>query len=141
LLASPAGNGNIFYGFDTLNKAFQELLPFLKETELKNPDKATDTAFHRAFHIREQFFLFIQKDPETLRYFYPSLTAFTSPVSWASAVSLDEKLKKADSQKPLFVNIGGGHGYQCDSFRKAIANRFIGRVINQGLPRTLAEAP
>lgn len=129
------------YGFNTLNKAFQELPALLKEKGYKNPDQALDTAFHRAFNTKEQFFLFIQQDPETIRYFHPSLTAFASPVSWTSVVPLAQKLQEADKNEPLFVDVGGGHGYQCAAFRKATAEHFPGRVINQDLPETLAEAP
>ncbi|KAI9641135.1 hypothetical protein NHQ30_010565 [Ciborinia camelliae] len=142
LLASPVGKGNIMYGFNTLNKAFQELPDFLKETGYKNPDDPLDTAFHRAFDTKEQFFIYIQQVPEIMRYFYPSLTAFKSPVPWASVFPLAEKLREADENVPLFVDIGGGHGYQCDAFRKAITEHDIsGRVINQDLPGTLASAP
>ncbi|KAF7948887.1 hypothetical protein EAE96_008069 [Botrytis aclada] len=142
LLASPAGKGNIMYGFDTLNKAFQELPDFLKESRYRNPEQPLDTAFHRAFDTKEQFFLYVQNVPEIIKYFYPSLTAFKSPVSWTSVVPLVEKLREADTNVPLFVDIGGGHGYQCDAFRKATAEHLLpGRVVLQDLPGTLAEAP
>lgn len=58
-----------------------------------------------------------------------------------SVVPLAERLRGADKNVPLFVDIGGGHGYQCAAFRKATAEHFHGRVINQDLPETLAEAP
>ncbi|TGO67431.1 hypothetical protein BOTNAR_0042g00160 [Botryotinia narcissicola] len=96
-LASPAGKVNIVYGFNTLNKAFQELPDFLKEN---------------------------------------------SPVSWTSVVPLVEKLREADPNVPLFVDIGGGHGYQCDAFRKATTEHVLpGRVVLKDLPGRLAEAP
>ncbi len=129
------------FGFNTLNKAFQELPDFLKEKGYKNPDQSLDTAFHRAYNTKMQFFLFMQQDQETIRYFHPSLTAFESSVSWTAVVPLAEKLQEADKNVPLFVDIGGGHGYQCAAFRKATAEHFPGRVINQDLPETLAEAP
>ena len=129
------------FGFNMLNKSFQDLPSFLKETGYKNPDHTLDTAFHRAFKTDEQFFLFMQKDTETIRYFHPSLTAFKSPVIWTTVVPLAEKLQDADKNKPLFVDVGGGHGYQCAAFREATRERFSGRVINQDLPPTLAEAP
>jgi demethylsterigmatocystin 6-O-methyltransferase len=141
LLATPAGEGNIMYGFNTLNKAFQGLPAYLKENKYKNPDQPLDTAFHRAFETKEQFFLYMQNDPEIIRYFYPSLTAFKSPVSWTSVVPLAEILKNEDKNAPLFVDVGGGHGYQCAAFREATRDQFPGRVINQDLPGTLAEAP
>ncbi|EDN92468.1 hypothetical protein SS1G_08331 [Sclerotinia sclerotiorum 1980 UF-70] len=142
LLASPAGKGNIMFGFNTLNKALQELPDFLKENGYKNPENPLETAFHRAFDTKEHFFPYIQQFPDTMRYFYPSLTASKSPVPWTSVIPLAEKLREADKEKPLFVDIGGEHGYQCDAFRKAIAEYdFSGRVINQDLPGTLATAP
>ena len=129
------------FGFNTLNKAFQELPDSLKEKGYKNPDQSLDTAFHRAYNTKMQFFLFMQQDQETIRYFHPSLTAFESSVSWTAVVPLAEKLREADKNVPLFVDVGGGHGYQCAAFRKATAEHFPGRVINQDLPETLAEAP
>ena len=129
------------FGFNTLNKAFQELPDFLKENGYKNPDQILDTAFHRAFNTKMQFFLFMQQDQEAIRYFHPSLTAFESSISWTTVVPLAEKLREADKNVPLFVDVGGGHGYQCAAFRKATAAHFPGRVINQDLPETLAEAP
>jgi hypothetical protein len=141
LLASPAGKGNIMFGFNTLNKAFQELPKSLKEQGYKNPDHTLDTAFHRAYNTKMQFFLWMQQDQETIRYFHPSLTAFESPIAWTAVVPLAEKLRDADKNAPLFVDVGGGHGFQCAAFRKATAEKFPGRVINQDLPETLAEAP
>jgi len=141
LMASPAGKGNLIFGFNTLNKAFQELPDFLKETGYRNPESSDYTAFHRAFKTKEQFFLFLQQDPETIKYFHPSLTAFQSPVSWPSVVPLAEKLQDTDNNAPLFVDVGGGHGYQCSAFRKATADQFPGRVICQDLPETLSVAP
>lgn len=129
------------FGFDTLNKSFQELPSFLKDKGFENPDQTLDTAFHRAYNTKEQFFHYIQQDSETIRYFHPHLTAFKSPVSWTTVVPLAEKLQKVDSDVPLFVDVGGGHGFQCAAFREATKERFPGRVINQDLPPTLAEAP
>ena len=141
LLASLAGKGNIMFGFNILNKAFQALPDFLKETGYNNTEETLNTAFHRANNTKMQFFLFMQQDKEVIRYFHPSLTAFKSPAAWTAVVPLAEKLQDADKNAPLFVDVGGGHGYQCAAFRKATAGRFSGRVINQDLPPTLAEAP
>lgn len=141
LLASPPGKGNIMFGFNTLNKAFQELPDFLKEKGYKNSDQTLDTAFHRAYSTKMQFFLFMQQDQETIRDFHASLPAFESSTPWTAVVPLAEKLREADKNLPLFVDVGGGHGYQCVAFRKATAEHFPGRVINQDLPETLSEAP
>ena len=141
LLASAPGEGNVLWGFNILNKVFQKLPDFLKEKGYKNPDKTLDTAFHKAYNTKMQFFLIMQQDQEALRSFHPSLTAFKSPVEWTAVVPLAEKLREADKNAPLFVDVGGGHGYQCAAFRKATEENFPGRVINQDLPETLAEAP
>lgn len=81
----------------------------------------------------------MQQDPEAIRYFQQSLAAFESPISWLSAVPLAKKLEGADSDAPIFVDVGGGFGSQCAAFRKA--TDIPGRVINQDLPQTLASAP
>lgn len=142
LLASAPGEGSIRYGFDIMNPAFQKLPAFLKDNEYKNPDKTLDTAFHRAFDTEKQFFLWFQEQEEMISHFHPHLTAFKSPVLWTSVVPLGEMLQGADADKPLFVDVGGGHGFQCEAFRNATAERFpSGRVINQDLPETLSEAP
>jgi demethylsterigmatocystin 6-O-methyltransferase len=129
------------FGFNILNKAFQELPKLLKETKYKNPDHTSDTSFHRAYDTNLPFFVFLQQDPETIRYFQQSLSAFESPVSWTTAIPFAEKLRGADKNAPLFVDIGGGHGSQCAAFRKTTVEHFPGRVINQDLPQTLATAP
>lgn len=141
LLASPAGKGNVQFGFDTLNRAFQELPGYLKEKSYKNPNQLLDTAFHKAYDTKLPYFLWVQSHPDIMKYFFPSLSAFASPTTWAHVVPLDEKLKDMDSNAPLFVDIGGGQGAQCAAFYKAISGRFSGRVINQDLPETLAYAP
>ena len=141
LLSSPAGKGNILFGFNILNEAFHKLPDFLKETGHKNPNQTLDTAFHRAYDTKLQFFLFMQRDQEVIRYFHPSLAAFKSPIAWTSVVPLAEKLQHAEKTVPLFVDVGGGHGAQCVAFRDATSAQFSGRVINQDLPETLAEAP
>jgi hypothetical protein len=130
------------FGFNIINKSFQELPGFLRDNGYKNPDKTLDTAFHRAFKTKEQIFLFLQQDSETIRIFHPSITAFDSPISWTSAIPLVTMLQGADQHKPIFVDVGGGHGRQCAAFRNATAeHHFQGRVINQDLPETLAWAP
>lgn len=139
LLASPAGWGNLMFGFNILNKALQELPKMLKETKYKNPDHTSDTSFQRAYETKLPFFLFLQQDPDKIRYFQKSLSTFESPISWTTAVPLAEKLQGTDKNTPLFVDIGGGHGSQCAAFRKA--TQLPGRVINQDLPETLASAP
>jgi demethylsterigmatocystin 6-O-methyltransferase len=142
LLASAPGEGSIRYGFDILNPAFQKIPEFLKDKKYKNPEETLDTPFHRAFYTDEQFFLWFQKQAEMIGHFHPHLTAFKSPVLWTSVVPLAEMLQGADKNTPLFVDVGGGHGFQCEAFRKATAKQFPGgRVINQDLPETLKEAP
>ena len=83
----------------------------------------------------------MQRDQETIRYFHPSPTASKSPVLWAAVVPPAEKLQGAGKGAPLFVNIGGGHGYQCAAFRDATVEHFSGCIINPDLAETLAEAP
>lgn len=87
------------------------------------------------------YYLWVQTKPEIAKYFFPLLSAHVGPVIWEQVVPLDEILKDADKDAPLFVDLGGGKGAQCASFRKAIERRFSGRVINQDLSGTISDAP
>lgn len=131
LLSSPAGKGSIIFGFNILNKSWQVLPPTLKEQGYENPDHTSGTAFHKVFDTREQFFLFMRNNQRTIRYFHPSLTAFESPVSWSIVAPLAKLLEGTDYERPLFVDVGGGHGFQCAAFREATKDKIpMGRVIN-----------
>lgn len=141
LLAFPTRKGNVQFGFDTLNRAFQELPTFLKEHSYRNPDRLLNTAFHRAYDTNEPYFSWALSQPEVIRDFFPSLNAFKSPITWAQVIPLDEKFQDTDKDAPLFVDLCGGHGAQCAALRKAITGRFSDRVINQDLTKTPSEAP
>ena len=141
ILASPQGKGSLVFGFNILNKAFQELPKYLRDKGYKSPDQPLDTAFHQAFDTKEQFFPFLQQDSDSMQNLHASLGAFDGPVSWMTVVALDDKLRDSDENTVLLVDIGGGPGLQCAEFRKATAGRFVGRVVNQDLPNTLAGAP
>lgn len=107
------------FGSNIRNKAFQELPKLLKETNYQNPDHTNDTSFHRAYDTKLPFFVFLQQDPEAIRYFQQSLAAFESPTSWTKVVPVLENLNGSDNSTPLFVDIGGGAGSQCVAFREA----------------------
>ena len=124
-----------------LNPSFQQVPDFLKEKGYKNPDQILDAPFHKAVDTDKPFFLWMQQNQDAIRYFHPSLAAFESPVLWTAVVPLAEILKDADKNVPIFVDVGGGTGAQCAAFRKATKEHFSGRVINQDLPQTIAEAP
>lgn len=138
MLASRPCIGCIVFGFNVLNKAYQQLPA---SHGYKNPDGTVPTsAFHRALDAQEQFFIFLQKDPETIAHFHPFLHTSASAVSWTPFVPLAEYLKDADANTPLFVDIGGAFASECVAFRKATKG-VAGRVINQDLSETLAVAP
>lgn len=140
-MALPQAKGSLIFGHNILNKAFQELPRFLKETDYRFPDQPLDTSFHRAFNTKEQFFYFLQKDPESMQNLHASLGAFDSPIHWTAVLPLEKMLHGSDDNTVLLIDIGGGPGFHCAEFRQRITGRFPGRVINQDLPHTLATAP
>lgn len=141
LLASPEGQGNIKHAA-IVNRAIQELPSYLKKTGYRNPIDHLDTAFQMGYNTREQPFLHLRGDPDVLTNFYSSLKALESPVKWTAVVPLAKILQGGDTNVPLFVDIGGGHGFQAAAFRNATIKQFpTGRIINQDLPETLALAP
>ena len=140
-LATTPGKSSIKHGFDFLNKTIQELPDFLKEKGYRDVNTPLDAPFQRAYKTDMQCFPWMQQHPETVSTFQPSLSTFESPTSWTTVVPLKEILSGMDGSVPLFVDIGGGYGFQCAAFRKATSEQFSGRVINQDLSETLASAP
>lgn len=80
--------------------------------------------------------------PERLEHFnrYMALRrAGTHRSSWLDVYPISEVGENWDSNRPLYVNIGGGVGHQCAEFRARFPN-LPGRVILQDMPHTIAKA-
>ena len=128
--------------FKYLNKAIQELPTFLKAKGYRDFENNLDTASQVAFNTDQPAFVWMQQQPEVLHNCQTSLLTLQSPISWTSVVPIDQKLSSIDDgAAPVFVDIGGGHGFQCDAFNCATSGQFSGRIIHQDLAGTLAAAP
>jgi demethylsterigmatocystin 6-O-methyltransferase len=113
----------------------------LKANNFQSPTNALDAPFQKAWKTEEHAFIWVQKQPVFLQNFMNHIPITNSPQPWTAFVPLVSKLKEADRTAPLFVDVGGGPGFQCAAFKLATQDHYQGRIILQDLPQTLDRAP
>lgn len=99
------------------------------------------TSFQVAFQTGLPVFAWFAGHPENLARFneYMKLCRHAT-VSWLTVYPvLDEVQTWNDSERAVFVNIGGGVGHQCAEFRQKFPD-VPGKVILQDLPHSIAAA-
>lgn len=117
---------------------------FLRRTRYRNPEDELNTVFQDAWNAPGKHqFTWLGEHPEKLRFFNDYMATRRQPqISWLSVYPILEEigdLKSFPSNRPLYVNVGGGIGHQCKQFRDRFPH-LTGRVILQDLPHTVAEA-
>ena len=119
---------------------YQSLPSFLKKTGYKNPNDELHTVFQDAFDTDKHFFSWFENNQEKLKCFneYMALRR-KADTSWLSVYPVAEQTKGWDPEKPVYVNIGGGIGHQCEQFKGQYPN-VPGRVILQDLPSSIEKA-
>lgn len=113
---------------------------FLKRTGYKNPEDELHTVFQDCFNTDKHVFDWFKDNPENLRFFNDYM-AFRrkADISWLSVYPVREETKGWDPEKPVYVNIGGGIGHQCEQFKGEYPD-VPGRVILQDLPHSIEKA-
>ncbi|KAI0543160.1 S-adenosyl-L-methionine-dependent methyltransferase [Xylaria digitata] len=85
-------------------------------------------------------FSWFTEHPENLGYFNDFMAFRRQPeLSWLSVYPVHQRTTGWVSDRPLFVNIGGGVGHQCAQFKEKYPE-LLGRVILQDLPHSIAKA-
>ncbi|KAF3059808.1 Demethylsterigmatocystin 6-O-methyltransferase [Daldinia childiae] len=128
-----------YYGI--VAKQYQETPAYLKEIGYENPTDETNTAFHYAFNTKVHPFQYMVEHPEQLDHFnrYMALRR-QAELSWLAVYPVrEEAAGLTDSERPLYVNVGGGIGHQCAQFKEKYPD-LPGRVILEDLPGTVAQA-
>lgn len=119
---------------------YQTLPAFLKKTEYKDPVDELHTSFQDAFSTPLPVFGWFANNPKHLAPFNDYMRLRRQPdVSWLTVYPVAEEVKNWDSDKAVFVNIGGGVGHQCAEFKHKFPDA-PGKVILQDLPHSIAKA-
>ncbi|KAJ5758155.1 uncharacterized protein N7511_006849 [Penicillium nucicola] len=139
-LARPEIQAGLYVYFDMCNPTYQEMPRYLKETGYKNPTSFTDGIFQRAHNTDLHTFAFVHGDPVRSAHFNHFMKAQRgSQIKCFGLYPFEEESKGWPSDKPLFVDVGGGAGYQTAAFKEQFPN-LPGRLILQDLPEPVKDA-
>lgn len=112
---------------------------FLRETNYKNPDKAKDGVWQLAKGTDLHYFDWLKTDPAQALAFNTVMTVQRMDTGdpWFDFYPVEEKFgKRADSQTPLLVDIGGGIGHDLAAFHNKFPS-LEGRLILEELPEVI----
>lgn len=113
---------------------------YLAETGYKNPTSFTDGIFQRAHKTDLHTFAFVHGDPVRSAHFNHFMKAQRgSQAKCFDFYPFDSESKGWPADKPLFVDVGGGAGYQTAAFKEKYPS-LPGRVVLQDLPEPVEDA-
>ncbi|KAJ5128887.1 uncharacterized protein N7443_006002 [Penicillium atrosanguineum] len=142
IFTSDLGEGMVYHGFNTHGPVIQALPDFLAATKYQDITSNTNTPFQVAHNTKLQSFDWMVKHPEHFDSLQTVMTGFQG-AEWAVGLdTLDIEAKKVpfappqSSEKPFFVDVGGGHGHQCIQLGKKYPN-LLGRLVLQDLPEAV----
>lgn len=129
--------------FYTVTPPYDALPAHLRTTDYSNPTNENRTAFQDGWKTQLTTFQWMGQNPTNLAYFNDYMAARREPeLSWLSVYPIEKELQgwtAKDSDKVVYVNVGGGIGHQCKQFREKYP-KVPGRVILQDLPHSIAKA-
>ncbi|KAF4254095.1 hypothetical protein KXV95_002611 [Aspergillus fumigatus] len=139
-LARPEIQAGLYVYFDMCNPTYQEMPRYLAKTGYKNPTSFTDGIFQRAHKTDLHTFAYVHGDPmRSARFNHFMKAQRGSQPKCFDLYPFAEESKGWPSDKPLFVDVGGGAGYQTASFLERFPN-LPGRVVLQDLPEPVEDA-
>lgn len=139
IFASDLGEGMVYHGFNTHGPVIQALPDFLAANKYQDIISNTNTPFQVAHSTKLQSFDWMVQHPEHFASLQKVMTAFKGAEWTVGLDTLDIEAKKVastpprPSEKPFFVDVGGGHGHQCIQLGKKYPN-LLGRLVLQDLP-------
>ncbi|KAL9111990.1 MAG: hypothetical protein Q9227_003610 [Pyrenula ochraceoflavens] len=138
-LSIPEIQSGIYFNNDVMGPVYQAIPAFLKEKNYQNPT-GNKTAFQYTWKTDHPIFRWFEDHPFEGSHFnnYMKAQRMSTPNCF-SFFNVQELCKDFPSDKPVFVDIGGGIGHQC----AALLDKFPdlqGTVILQDLPSVVAEA-
>jgi demethylsterigmatocystin 6-O-methyltransferase len=140
LLATPAWEGALHHGFDTLSPIFSSLPSFLKDTGYVNITTPSNTPFQKAFETELSCFEYLPTQPKQFMHFQQSM-AIQRFGNWLNGFPIEEmsrdELEGEESEKVFFVDVGGGRGQQCVRLMEKLGEKVSGKIVLQDLKATV----
>ncbi|KAL9090484.1 MAG: hypothetical protein Q9165_005245 [Trypethelium subeluteriae] len=142
-LSRPLIAAGLRHNFNMCTPAFQELPKFLSDTKYQNPYDVMNSPFQRAFQIDEPPFLWVLKHPYHLDNANKWMSVQREGSNeWPDAFNFEAECCAGSTispETPVFVDVGGGIGHQCQLFKDRYPN-IQGRVVLQDQPPMIAQA-
>ena len=131
-LAEPGNQGGIRHYFDTCGPLFQEMPKFLAKIKYQNITKSNETVFQEAWKTQKgPFDWYTQDSPEGFVYFGQYMAARRKGMtSWLDVYPVGEETKDWNPEAPVFVDVGGGIGHQCNDLKAKYLN-LPGKIVLQ----------
>ncbi|KAJ9325574.1 hypothetical protein DTO027B5_6314 [Paecilomyces variotii] len=141
-LADPKGEAMVYHMFDAHAPSVLAMPDFFAENGYQDIESITNTPFQKAHNTTLSCFDWFVQNPKQFESMQKVMAAFES-ADWTVGFDLFEsEAKKVSptspqpSEKPFFVDVGGGHGHQCIQLGKRYPN-LLGRLVLQDLPAAI----
>lgn len=139
-LARPEIQAGLYVYFDMCNPTYQEMPRYLAASGYQNPTSFHDGIFQRAHKTDLHTFAFVHGDPvRSARFNHFMKAQRGSQTKCFDRYPFDEESKGWPSEKPLFVDVGGGAGYQTAALMETFPN-LPGRIVLQDLAEPIEDA-
>ncbi|GAD98551.1 hypothetical protein PVAR5_7246 [Paecilomyces variotii No. 5] len=145
-LADPKGEAMVYHVFDTHAPSVLAMPDFFAENRYRDIDSITNTPFQKAHNTTLSSFDWMVQNPKHFESLQKIMVAFES-AEWTDGFDFfDSEAKKVPSvspqpsERPFFVDVGGGHGHQCVQLGKKYPN-LLGRLVLQDLPAAVNQLP
>lgn len=132
------------YSFDNCGPAVQAFPLFLAESNYQDVTDNSQTAFQKGFNTNLTCFEWLKQHPRNFDAMHKVMTGLGSN-DWIRDFPLvDDSVRKISlrkpelSERPFFVDVGGGHGHQCSQLLERYPS-LSGHIILQDLSEAVSE--
>ncbi|KIV83086.1 hypothetical protein PV11_05144 [Exophiala sideris] len=141
-LATPLAEAGLLHAFETCGPATSAFPAFLAENSYTDITSNTNTPFQKGHKTDVGAFQWLTQHPKNFGALQIVMTALQS-ADWLN--TLDFLSQAASevvqaSEKPFFVDVGGGHGHQCKQLLEKHP-RLHGSIVLQDLPQAVDKLP
>ncbi|KAJ5389685.1 S-adenosyl-L-methionine-dependent methyltransferase [Penicillium cataractarum] len=146
ILADEKGEAMVYHGFDFHGPIVSAMPEFFKENNYQDIDSTTNTPFQKAHNTTLSSFEWFVQHPKHFESLQKVMTVLEGAEWTVGFDHLDLAAKAVPSisprpsEKPFFVDVGGGHGHQCIQLGKKYPN-LLGRLVLQDLPEAINKLP
>lgn len=134
------------YRFDIHGPIVNAMPDFFKENNYQDVNSTTNTPFQKAHNTTLSSFEWFVQHPKHFESLQKVMTALEG-TEWTVGFDLLDSAARnvpstspQPSERPFFVDVGGGHGHQCIQLGKKYPS-LLGRLVLQDLPAAINKVP